>query len=189
VKTLLPNAKTLVSITHPFGEYHAKNGAGVPPLLYAEMVAQAGVNFEAFGIELEMGVPAPGMFTRDLFQLSCLLDRFSTLGRPVYLTAVTAPGRNTSDPDDASVGRLDPSQGGRWHKPWDPQVQADWMEAVYKLAFSKPYVESVAWGNLADLSHTIPGGGLLDDMLKPKPSYTKLQELRERFHTWHGKKG
>ena len=22
-----------------------------------------------------------------------------------------------------------------------------------------------------------------------KPSYAKLQELRERFHTWHGKKG
>jgi hypothetical protein len=189
VKTLLPNAKTLVSITHPFGEYHAKNGAGVPPLLYAEMVAQAGVNFEAFGIELEMGVPAPGMFTRDLFQLSCLLDRFSTLGRPVYLTAVTAPGRNSSDPGDTSVGRLDPSQGGRWHRPWDPQLQAEWMEAVYKLAFSKPYVESVAWGNLADLSHNIPGGGLLDDMLKPKASYAKLQELRERFHTWHAKKG
>ena len=26
VKTILPNAKTLVSITHPFGEYHAKAG-------------------------------------------------------------------------------------------------------------------------------------------------------------------
>jgi hypothetical protein len=63
VKTILPNAKTLVSITHPFGEYHAKAGVGVPPMLYAEMVAQAGVNFEAFGLELEMGVPKPGNFT------------------------------------------------------------------------------------------------------------------------------
>jgi hypothetical protein len=189
VKTLLPNAKTLVSITHPFGEYHAKAGAGVPPMLYAEMVAQAGVNFEAFGVELEMGIPKPGNFTRDLFQLSCLLDKFSTLGRPVYLTAVSAPARNSSDPDDATNGKLDPSQGGRWHKPWDPMLQAEWMDAVYKLAFSKPYVESVAWGNFADLSHTIPGGGLLDDMLKPKPSYLKLQELREKFHQWHAKKG
>ena len=81
------------------------------------------------------------------------------------------------------------AQGGRWHKPWDPQLQAEWMDAVYKLAFSKPYVESVAWGDLADLSHKLPGGGLLDDMLKPKPSYTKLQELREKFHQWHVKKG
>ena len=39
------------------------------------------------------------------------------------------------------------------------------------------------------MNHTIPGGGLLDDMLKPKPSYGKLQELREKFHQWHAKKG
>ncbi|HYO07430.1 MAG TPA: endo-1,4-beta-xylanase [Tepidisphaeraceae bacterium] len=188
VKTLLPNAKTLVSITQPFGEYHARAGVGVPPMLYAEMVAQAGVNFEAFGLEVQMGVPQPGKFTRDLFQLSCLLDKFSTLGRPVYLTAVCAPSRNTPDPGDESDGRLDPAQGGRWHKPWDPQLQADWVDAVYKLAFSKPYVESVAWGNLADLSHTIPGGGLLDDMLQPKPSHVRLQDLREKLHQWHVKK-
>ena len=61
-------------------------------MLYAEMVAQAGINFEAFGLEMEMGVPTPGSFTRDLFQLSCLLDKFSTLGRPVFLTAVGVPG-------------------------------------------------------------------------------------------------
>jgi hypothetical protein len=188
VKTLLPNAKTLVSITQPFGEYHAKAGVGVPPMLYAEMVAQAGVNFEAFGLELEMGVPKPGYFTRDLFQLSCLLDRFSTLGRPVYITATCAPGKNSPDSGDSSNGKVDPAQGGRWHKPWDPQVQADWMEAVYKLAFSKPYVESVAWADLADMSQELPAGGLLDDMLKPKPVYNKLQELREKFHQWHGAK-
>jgi len=189
VKTLLPNAKTLVSITHPFGEYHARAGVGVPPMLYAEMVAQAGVNFEAFGLEIPMGIPKPGFFTRDLFQLSCLLDKFSTLGRPVYITAVAAPARNSPDSGDITEGRLDPAQGGRWHRPWDPQLQAEWMDAVYKLAFSKPYVESVAWADLADMSHTIPGGGLLDDMLKPKPSYGKLQDLREKFHQWHLKKG
>src|SRR5687768_5903290 len=188
VKSLLPNDKTLVTITQPFGEYHAKSATGVPPMLYAEMVAQAGINFEAFGIELEMGVPTLGRFTRDLFQLSCMLDKFSTLGRPVYLTAVSAPARYAADPSDNSHGTLDPAQAGRWHKPWDPQLQAEWMDAVYKLAMSKPYVESIAWGNLADLSHTVPAGGLMDDMLKPKPSFNKLQELRENFHKWHANK-
>jgi len=188
VKTLLPNAKTLVTINQPFGEYHANNGKGVPPILYAEMVAQAGVNFEAFGVRVEMGVPSPGTFTRDLFQLSCLLDRFSTLGRPVYLTAVCAPSRNTPDPGDISEGRLDPSQAGRWHRPWDPQLQADWLDAVFKMAYSKPYVESIAWGNLADLSHDVPGGGLFDDMLRPKPSFARLQDLREKLHQWGTKK-
>ena len=188
-KTLIPNCKTLVTIQQPFGEYHARANAGVAPMLYAEMVAQAGINFEAFGLEVEMGVPAPGMFTRDLFQLSCMLDKFSTLGRPVYLTAVCAPGRNNADPSDSSGGQLDPSAAGRWRRPWDPQLQADWMDAVYKLAMSKPYVESIAWANLADIGHDLPSGGLLDDMLKPKPAFTMMQDLRERFHQWHGRKG
>src|SRR4051794_37409694 len=47
VKTLLPGARTLVTITHPFGEYHARGRggapAGVPPMLYAEMLANAGI--------------------------------------------------------------------------------------------------------------------------------------------------
>ena len=136
-----------------------------------------------------MGVPTQGSFTRDLFQLSCMLDKFSTLGRPVYITGMCVPGRNQPDPADASEGGLDPNLAGRWHKEWEPEIQAEWMDQVYKLAMSKPYVESIAWGNLADLGHTVPGGGLLDDMLKPKASYEQMQELRERFKQWHQRKG
>ncbi len=188
VKALLPNTRTLITITQPFGEYHARKAPSVPPMAYAEMVAQAGINFEAFGVEIEMGVPAPGRFTRDLFQLSCMLDKFSTLGRPLFVTAIGAPGRNTPDRDDSSEGRFDPSAGGRWRRPWDPVLQAEWMDAVYHMALSKPYVESLAWSNLADIHPMLPGGGLLDDVLKPKPAFDKLQELRTKFHSWHGRK-
>jgi len=181
VKTMIPNARTLITITHAFGEYHAHGKTSVPPMLYAEMVAQAGINFEAFALEIEMGVPEPGMFVRDLFQLSCLLDRFSTLGRPVFLTAVGVPGRAGPDPNDVSEGRLDPALAGRWRRPWDEQLQAEWMEAVYQLALSKPFVESIAWSNLADMRPTLPAGGLLDDMLGPKETFQKLQQLREKL--------
>jgi hypothetical protein len=189
VKNMLPQARTLITITHPFGEYHARATPSVPPMLYAEMVAQAGINFEAFGLEMEMGVPAPGRYLRDLFQISCMLDRFSTMGRPLFLTAIGAPGRNTPDPTDSSEGHLDPANGGRWHRPWDPQLQAEWMEQVYRVALSKPFVESVAWANLADMGHTLPGGGLFDDMMQPKPVFERLHKLREQFHQWTGRKG
>ncbi|HET6248978.1 MAG TPA: endo-1,4-beta-xylanase [Tepidisphaeraceae bacterium] len=179
VKTLIPNARTMISITHPFGEYHARAKASVPPMMYAEMVAQAGISFEAFALEIEMGVPKSGNFTRDLFQLSSMLDKFSTLGRPVFITAVGVPGRASPDVGNA----VDPSKAGRWRRPWDQQLQADWMEAVYHLALSKPFVESIAWANLADLQPTLPGGGLLDDMLRAKPSFQRLQLLREKFRT------
>jgi hypothetical protein len=151
------------------------------PIFYAEMLAQSGISFEAFALEIELGVPAQGMFMRDLFQLSSLLDKFSTLGRPVFLTAVGAPGRSAPDPGDISEGRWDPNLGGRWRRPWDPQLQAEWMEAVYQVALSKPFVESVAWANLADVRQTLPGGGLFDENLQPRPSFAKLQQLREKL--------
>ena len=190
VKNMLPTARTLVTITQPFGEYHAHGAHGVPPMLYAEMVTQAGINFEGFGLELELGVPKPDMFMRDLFQISCLLDKFSSLNKPLFLTAMSVPSRSTPDPNDRSEGKLDPSAAGRWRRPWDPQLQAEWLDAVYRLALSKPYIESIAWGNLADISQTVPGGGLLDDLFQPKPSFNKLQELREQVKQWtRGGKG
>jgi glycosyl hydrolase family 10 len=187
VKTLLPSAKTLVTIKFPFGEHHARSRASVPPMLYAEMVAQAGIAFDAFGLEYEMGVPSPGMYTRDLFQFSSMLDKFSTLGRPLFLTSLNVPGRSTPDPHDRSEGKLDPILAGKWKRPWDPELQAEWLVAAYRMALSKPYVESIAWGNLADITPSLPAGGLLDDMLKPKPAFTKLAEMREQLRSWQKK--
>ena len=181
VKSILPNARSIVTVTQPFGDYNARGRGSVPPLQYAEFVTQAGVNFDAFGLEVEMGVPRPGSFVRDLFQFSCMLDRYGALGRPIFLTAVGSPGRWLPDPSDESEGRLDPSSAGQWRRQWDPDLQAEWMEAVYHVALSKPFVESIAWGNLADLHQTLPGGGLLDDMLRPKPAFLKLQQMREKF--------
>ncbi len=184
VKSMLPQAKTLVTIKFPFGEYHSRSRSSVPPMAYAEMIAQAGVGFGAFALEFEMGVPLPGEFTRDLFQFSSMLDKFSTLGKPVFLTDLGVPGRHSVDPDDRSDGKLDPNEAGTWKRPWDPELQAEWLSAAYRMALSKPFVESIAWGNLADIKPSLPAGGLLDDMLKPKASFTTLQELREQFHQW-----
>jgi hypothetical protein len=181
VKTVLPGARTIVTVQQPWGEYHARNTNSVPPMLYAEMVAQSGINFDALGLELELGIPSTGKYARDLFQISCMLDKFSTVGRPVFITALGVPDRSIADPADRSEGRMVPSAGGRWHRPWDPMLQAKWADAVYRLALSKPFVESIAWGNLADINPTIPGGGLLDDMLRPKPAFPEVQKLRETY--------
>jgi hypothetical protein len=188
IKNMIPNARVLVTVTHPFGEYHARPKTSVPPMLYAEMIAQAGINFEAFGLEVEMGVPTPGGFARDMFQLSCMLDRFSTLGRPLFVTATSAPGRNGPDASDRSGGKLDPNLAGRWHRPWDAQLQADWMEQFYRVCLSKPFVESVAWADLADMSPSVPSGGMMDDLLQPKPVFERLQTMRDKFHSWQAKK-
>ena len=62
VKAVLPSAKTLVSVRQPYGEYLSLPGAGepgastaVPPMLYAEMVSQSGVQVDGFGVEIVTG--------------------------------------------------------------------------------------------------------------------------------------
>jgi hypothetical protein len=127
------------------------------------------------------------MYARDLFQFSCMLDKFSTLGRPVFLTNLGVPGRYTPDPHDHSEGKLDPILAGKWKRPWDAELQGEWLSGAYRIALSKPFVESIAWGNLADINPSIPGGGLLDDMLKPKPAFNRVQEMREQFHQFQRK--
>ncbi len=94
---------------------------------------------------------------RDLFQISCMLDKFSTLGRPLFLTSLCVPGRST--PRSArSIRRQSSirSLAGKWKRPWDPELQAEWLSAAYRVALSKPYIESIAWGNLADISSHAP---------------------------------
>ena len=122
VKTLIPNARTLVTITHPFGEYHAHGRGGVPPMLYAEMVAQAGINFEAFGLEARDGRAGAGhVHARPVpAQLPArpVLDA-RPAGVPDRRRRAGAARR--ADPGDTSDGRLEPAaSAGRWHRPVGP---------------------------------------------------------------------
>ena len=182
VKSMLPQARTLVGLRDPFGEHHATKTPGVPPMLYADTIAQAGVNCDGFALEIETGVPRVGGYTRDLFQLSCVIDKLGGTGKPLYITAISAPSRHTPDAGDRSEGSMDPSKAGRWRGPWTPDSQADWLEAVSKLCLGKPFVESVTWGNLTDANASVPGGGLVDEMFKPKPAFERLKTLRAAYH-------
>lgn len=187
VKAVLPTAKTLVTVRQPFGEYLADSVDGsigastaVPPMLYAEMVSQSGVQVDGFGVEILMGVPRRGRYCRDLFQISAMLDRFASLGKPLFVTTVACPDR--SEAAASAAGRLAPGEAGRWHEGWSPRMQANWLREVLKLALSKPYVENVAWANLADSDAcALPGSGLLDDSFQPKPAFEALSDLRARL--------
>ncbi len=182
VKSMLPQGRTLVTIRDPFSEAHAGKHPGTPPMLYADTIAQAGVSVDGFALEYQMGVPKPGSHTRDLFQLSVALDRLSSTGKPVYVTALGCPGRSSPDPQDASEGKLDPSRAGRWGKtPWNADVQAKWLEAASKVALGKPFIESITWASLTDSGASLPAGGLVDDMFKPKPAFEVFQQLRQTY--------
>ncbi|MCD4824991.1 MAG: endo-1,4-beta-xylanase [Phycisphaerae bacterium] len=179
VKKMAPDSQVMIDITMPWGEYYARNQRTIPPLLYADMAYQADMKFDAFGLSLQMGIPTDGHFVRDLMQISGMLDMFIPHGKAVHITACSVPSSPQSDPADFWGGRMPVAKAGAWHAPWSERLQAEWMQAVVRLARSKPYVESICWGDLADIPrHRIPNGGLCKANLHPKTAYKEFLSLR-----------
>lgn len=179
VRKLQPSAKVQVQIDQPWGEYFAvSNTRAMPPMMYAEMVGQAGINPDLFALRIEMGQPEAGRSTRDLMALSALLDRFAALEKPLSIAAVSAPSR-PPEPEDLGIsGEHDP---GHYRRAWSPQSQAAWMTQVMAVCASKPYVHSVCWHELYDLPKGADArhDGLFDAALQPKPALWRLAEIRQ----------
>lgn len=177
VRKLHPKARVQVEIVEPWGEHHSADRRSLPPTLYAEMLAQAGIQFDTLGLRVQMGVPAPGLATRDLMAFSALLDQYAALDRPIALTAMGAPGATVDLTDEENAGR----SGGFWRTPWSAQAQADWASAFLSVALAKPYVQSVCWQDLIDppSSGEMPRGGLADSTPTARPVLERLAALRQ----------
>ena len=182
-KQMAPEALTVVDLVAPWGEYYSRNPRTIPPLLYADMIVQNSVNFDALGLQFYVGAGRDGMYVRDMFQLSSMIDRFASFGKPVHITAVQAPSNPSGDEEDAWSGQYPPSQAGRWHDEWSDALQSRWLREFYNIALSKPFVETITWRDLADAgAHYLPHGGLLRADLSPKLAYEQLCTIRAQIH-------
>lgn len=188
VKKLQPQARAIVEIHQPFGEYYSYNQRSIPPMMYADLVVQSGVPFDGFSIKLPMGQARPGQYTRDLMQLSNILDEYGGFGKPIYLTlaAPSEPVTQMMIADTESDQPVD-DHAGFWRRPWSPVVQGHWLEATFQIAASKPYVEGVAWQQLLDNADIeLPLSGLIGEELRPKPAYRRWTAFRRNLLTDSG---
>jgi hypothetical protein len=177
LKRLAPHTNVLIEITRPWGEYYARSQRSIPPLLFAEMAFQNDYRFDGFGVRIETGAPRDGFFVRDLLRISSLLDSLSPYGKMLDVTSCLAPASVDATPDGPTEA------AGMWHAPWSPRLQAEWLQAVCRVAMSKPLVRSVCWGELSDApDQIIPAGGLCDTALEPKTAFRELRNLRQSFY-------
>ena len=178
-KRLAPRSQVMIDLVMPWGEYYARNSRTIPPLLYADMAVQSGIKFDAFGVRLHMGVPKDGNYVRDLMQISALLDEFVTLRKPLHITACSVPSDMAGDIRDTWNGELNSGQAGRWHAPWSQRLQAEWLQAFYRICISKPFVESICWRDLGDDGpHHLPHSSLCTDEDNPKLAFKELRNFR-----------
>ncbi len=167
-RKLDPKAKIVVEIDRPLGEPVAGRPQAVHPELYAELVAQSGIACDMFGLRIELGDDPSGRPTRDLLQISDALDLYALYEKPICITAFGAPSAGT---------------GPGWRGPWTESSQAEWMQRFTEIALSKPFVTSLAWGQLYDTNRTtqIHTGGLISEAGHPKASLACAAETRKKL--------
>jgi len=166
-------SRKIVEIALPWGEYYAGDLSTIPPLVYADMVIQSGINFDAFGLQLHFGRDIPGMHIRDMMQISSRLDCFAPVAKPLHITSVGIPDR-------VNKTQNNPDTCGYWHKPWTQEVQSHWIESLYKAALSRSFINTVTYGALADgAEDEIVGMGLLDEKLAPKKALATVAKFQK----------
>jgi len=173
-KASSPRALKIIEISNPWGEYYATAPHTIPPLVYIDMVIQSGINFDAFGLRLPLGKAENGMQMRDMLQLSSVLDYFSPIAKPLYVTDIAVPSIEAG-------GRHHGDVAGIWQAGWDETQQALWLERFCKIALSKPFINAVTYANLIDNdNNVIAGSGLMTDDFRPKKSYEMLKRLQSQ---------
>jgi hypothetical protein len=176
VKAASGRALKIIEVSNPWGEYYATMSSSIPPLVYMDMVVQSGINFDAFALQMRFGKNQSGMHVRDMMQISAILDHLGPVAKPLYVTDVEVPSGNGGDSQSGEVA-------GVWHEPWSQNQQSRWIGQFYKIALSKPFVDTVAYGSLADTeATTITDSGLLTKQLEPKESFLTLQKLRHAVY-------
>jgi hypothetical protein len=165
----------IIEINNPWGEYYASDADSIPPLVYMDMVVQSGINFDAFGLQMQFGKDQSGMHIRDMMQISAILDSFGPVAKPLYVTNVAIPSQGKDGSYSSDVA-------GLWHQQWNQSQQAQWLDQFYKIALSKPFVDAVTYSSLTDKQDSIiTTSGLLTDQLEPKESFQALKNLQNNI--------
>ncbi|QQE65019.1 hypothetical protein GFS31_17040 [Leptolyngbya sp. BL0902] len=136
------------------------------PLQYLRACLAANLDFEVIGLQLYYP-------DQDMFEIDRMLDRFTALGKPIHITEM-AVSSSTGVDENSQLG----DARGLWHAPWSEAVQADWVESIYTLAYSKPEIEAATWWDFSDQGTFWPFGGLLRRNHQPKAAYYRLSALK-----------
>jgi endo-1,4-beta-xylanase len=141
------------------------------PYRYISDCVSSGTDFDVVGLQLYY----PQI---DVLEIERMLDRFKKFNKPIHITEIATASVDGPDPNSMRPKTTAPG----WHGPWSEPTQADWLEAIYTLIYSKPEFEAIGWWDLTDRpGHFWPHGGLLHADLSPKLAYHRLGELQRAW--------
>ncbi|HEX7071267.1 MAG TPA: hypothetical protein VF190_10690, partial [Rhodothermales bacterium] len=150
----------------------------ITPHQFIRMCHEAGVDFTITGQQLYFPYT-----NRDLADNIRMTERLEKYGHPVQITEIGA----SSGPTPASIANGDlglPDLPYSWHRQWDPELQAEWLDGIYTILYSKPWIEAINWYDFVDPYSFVENGGLLwSPNGEPKPAYHRLKQMQERWRS------
>ncbi len=182
-KTKEANPKVLRLLNNccPWAEYVARGrmarmDATRPvrsPRKFLQDLRDADVDYDVLGIQIYFP-------QRDLSDIVRLLERLEAFGKPMYITEIGASS-NPQAPSGTGAMTQPPDEPHAWHRRWDEELQADWLEQVYTIFYSRPQIKCMNWYDMSDFRPFIVNGGLIREDSTPKQSFVRLKNLLERW--------
>lgn len=166
-------APLLVSFAKPWGEYLSHRDRELAPIHFAEELVRARVGITGIGLELNFGEHPPATYYRGYFDVEELLDYWSLLGVPLFVT-LTAPSSWRPDPEAI----YDANRSAEPIERISRRTQRELVEHVLPAIVTHPQVQGVFWNQVSDSQpHRYPHAGLLDYRGRRKSSVTKMTEI------------
>jgi GH35 family endo-1,4-beta-xylanase len=177
-----PDVQLLINNCCPFADYvqqrkwHERD-AKFPqrtPHQFTKELIEAGVDFDIIGVQVYF-------VKRTLTDALQSIERYQHMGKKVQLAEIGAPSRGITQ-EFIDEDREFSSVPYEWHRHWDEELQADWLEYVFTYAYSKPFIEAANWYDLVDPFGFLKYGGILRSSEgEKKAAVDRLLKLKEQL--------
>lgn len=172
-----PSTPAILSFDQPWAEYMMHKEID-PPLYVADVLARSGLGLSGIGLELNLGYFPGGSYLRDLLDFSRLIDHWSLLGLPLFVSLTVA---SAIEEDPEAYVETTPIPGAL-PGGWNEEGQARLVERVVPLLLAKPAVRAVIWKQLTDQEpHAYPHAGLFNAEGDPKAALSAMLQIRREY--------
>jgi hypothetical protein len=168
----------MIRVDQPWGDYLARGQHRLSPLQFVDALMRSGIGLSGVNLEISVGYRPRGCGSRDLLEFSRLIDLWSQLGIPLYVTLAfpSAEGADRNSLTDLEV------DSPCWKQPWSEASQLKWVHEFFPLLLAKESVVGIYWTHFADsTAHDFPHAGLIRANGTPKPALSQFVQYRRKF--------
>jgi len=168
----------VIRVDQPWGDYQARGQHRLSPLHFVDALLRSGIGLSGVNLEIGVGYKPRGSASRDVLEISRLIDIWSGLNIPLYVTLAFP---SASGPDSQAESDLEVDSPG-WKEGWNESSQADWIDLHVPLLMAKQSVVGIFWSHFSDAGpHHFPHAGLLRDDGTPKPAFHRFVQIRDSY--------